>query len=61
MDRTMGSFMMEVASGLSESNLLLEAGLILNFNQLLRALSGVILKTCKKRFCNLSWQLFPYV
>lgn len=56
----MGSLMLEGTSGVPESNLLLEAGLILNFDWLLRALSGVVLKTYKdKRFYNLSWQLFP--
>jgi len=56
----MGSLMLEGTSGVPESNLLLEAGLVLNFDHLLRALSGVVLKTYKDKRCyNLSLQLFP--
>lgn len=53
--------MLEETSGVPKTNLLHEAGLLLNSDCLLRALSGVVLKTYKdKRFYNLYWQLFPY-
>lgn len=45
MDRIVRSLRLEGASRVPESNLLLEAGLILNFDQLLWAFSGVALKT----------------
>lgn len=60
-DLLVGSLMLEGTSGVPKSNLLFEAGLLLNCDCLLRALSGVVLKTYKdKRLYNLYWQLFPY-